>query len=393
LSNALKFTPDEGRVTVRITPEGDEDFRVEVEDTGVGIRAEDVAKLFTEFAQLDASSAKKHGGTGLGLVLTKRIVEAHGGTVGVRSVLGRGSVCFAVLPRTAPPSEPTEPRPPRKTMPLPILRAGAPSVLIIEDDPQEGDWLVRTLTDAGYSTDLVTRGADAVERCRHRAYDAITLDLILPDMSRLDVLRALRGQGTNVAKPVVILSVVAERERVSGFPVEDVLIKPVGEAQIVASLARAGVTPASGTRVVVVDDDAGARKLMEKTLRDLGYTPDCHTDAARALASVEAAPPAAIVLDVLLPEIDGFEFLRRLRGSPVGRRLPVLIWTVKDLSAEERAELLASAQAVMQKDAHRQAELLQELRTFVRPQEARGHGRRGPPQRRRPRQQPPTPTT
>ncbi len=371
LSNAIKFTPDEGRVILRLRPEGEDDFRVEVEDTGVGIRPEDVAKLFTEFAQLDASAAKKHGGTGLGLVLTKRIVEAQHGRVGVRSVLGKGSVFFAVLPRTARPRDPSEPRPTRKTMPIPVLRPGAPSVLVVEDDPAEGDWLVRTLTDAGYSADLVTRGSDAVERCRHRAYDAITLDLILPDMSGLDVLRSIRGNGKNTSTPVVIISVVAEREGVTGFPVEDVLTKPVGEAQIVASLARAGVTPASGARVVVVDDDASARTLMEKTLRELGYTPDCHPDAVRALASVEAAPPAAIVLDILLPEIDGFEFLRRLRGSAVGRRLPVLVWTVKDLSSDERALLLASAQAVMQKTSHGQAELLQELRTFVRPQEAR----------------------
>jgi PAS domain S-box-containing protein len=367
LSNAIKFTPDEGRVTLRLLPEGEHEFRVEVEDTGVGIRPEDVGKLFTEFAQLDASSAKKHGGTGLGLVLTKRIVEAQDGRVGVRSVLGKGSVFSAVLPRVAHAIEAPEPRTPRKTMPLPTLRAGAPSVLVVEDEPAEGEWMTRTLTDAGYSVDVVTRGADAVNRCREHAYDAITLDLLLPDMSGLDVLRAVRGNGKNVMTPIVVLSVVAERESVSAFPVEDVLTKPVGEAHLVAALARAGVTPASGARILVVDDDPGARKLMDKMLREKGYAPDCHPDAAGALESVEAHPPAAIVLDLMLPEVDGFEFLRRLRGSRVGRRLPVLIWTVKDLSTDERASLLASAQAVLHKTPTGQAELLQELRTFVRP--------------------------
>jgi CheY-like chemotaxis protein len=292
--------------------------------------------------------------------------------VGVKSKLGEGSVFSAVLPRVAARSE-SEPRVRHKTMPLPILHPGAPTVLVIEDEPADAEWLVRTLTDAGYAADLVTRGADALERCRHHVYDAITLDLLLPDLSGLDVLQGIRTDGKNMDTPVVVVTVVAERQAVAGFPVEEVLVKPVDDVGLVTALARAGVTPASGARVVVVDDDEATVKLIEKTLRDLGYLPQCFLDADLALAAVVSSPPAAIVLDLLMPRTDGFEFLRRLRASPVGRRLPVLVWTVKDLTEEERARLLSAAQAVLQKTADGQAQLLRELRTFVRPQEAR-HG-------------------
>jgi CheY-like chemotaxis protein len=305
--------------------------------------------------------------------LTKRIVEAQGGTVGVKSTLGEGSVFSAVLPRVAARSGSIEPRTRHKTMPLPILHPGAPTVLVVEDEATDGEWLVRTLTDAGYAVELVTRGADALERCRNQLYDAITLDLLLPDLSGLDVLRGIRTDSKNMDTPVVVVTVVTERQAVTGFPVEEVLVKPVEDVGLVTALARAGVTPASGARVVVVDDDEPTLKLIEKTLRDLGYLPQCFLDADLALAAVESSPPAAIVLDLLMPRTDGFEFLRRLRTSPVGRRLPVLVWTVKDLSEEERAQLLSAAQAVLQKNADGQAQLLRELRIFVRPQEAR-HG-------------------
>src|SRR5687768_10377695 len=145
LSNALKFTPQGGNVTLRARAEGEDLFRVEVEDDGIGIRAEDLGRLFAEFQQLDASAAKEYAGTGLGLALTKRIVEAQGGRVGVSSVHGRGSVFHAVLPRVA--SAIVEPPAASRRAP----RVGAPTLLVVEDDTRERAWLVETLTDAGYA--------------------------------------------------------------------------------------------------------------------------------------------------------------------------------------------------------------------------------------------------
>ena len=190
LSNAIKFTPDEGRVTVRASPEGADCFCLEVEDTGIGIAEADMQRLFVEFQQLDASAAKKYQGTGLGLVLTRRLVEAQGGTVGVRSTPGQGSVFSAVLPRAAQPDQKVASVHPQPYVP----RAGAPTVLVIENEMKDRVWLVQTLTAAGYNVASAATGAGALIQCRERHFEAITLDLLLPDMSGWNLLQAIRSR-------------------------------------------------------------------------------------------------------------------------------------------------------------------------------------------------------
>src|SRR5207302_1178719 len=181
LSNALKFTPDGGQVTVRVLPEQADTYRIEVEDTGIGIRPEDLGRLFVEFQQLDAGAAKKYQGTGLGLALTKRIVEAQSGKVGVRSAPGTGSVFFAVLPRVFWAERESPARSSARPDAAPPV-ANGPAVLIIDDDPRERAWLMKTLGGAGYAVEAAASGAEAVARCREKAFSAITLDLLLPDM-------------------------------------------------------------------------------------------------------------------------------------------------------------------------------------------------------------------
>jgi PAS domain S-box-containing protein len=247
LSNAVKFTPDEGRIAVRLRPEGLAEWKLEVEDTGPGIRLEDQKRLFVEFQQLDAGAAKQHPGTGLGLALTRRIVEAQGGRVGVRSAPGEGSAFFAVLPRTPKPAAGAGAGP--APGPAPAPRPGAPQVLVVDDDPKDRAWLVRALGLAGYAVESAETGADAIERVRAQRFDAITLDLLLPDMSGLDVLRELRAGGLSADVPVIVVTVVTEKGVAAGFRVDDVLTKPVRAEDLIASLTRAGVPPRSGRSV------------------------------------------------------------------------------------------------------------------------------------------------
>ena len=359
LSNALKFTPDEGRVTARVKPEGKDAFRLEVEDTGIGIKPEDMGRLFIEFQQLDASAAKKYPGTGLGLALTKRIVEAQGGTVGVESTHGRGSVFFAVLPCVARPIQ--EPEDVSEHVSPP---ADAPRVLVVEDDPKDRAWLVRTLTQAGYAVESTATGAEGLKRCREEAFDAITLDLLLPDMHGLDVLTAIRADGPNRETPVIIVTVLAEKGVGVGFHVHDVLQKPVKDDDLLLSLKRAGVAPNGSRPILVVDDDPQALKLMEKILRKLGYLPLCRSDAEGGLQAVVEQRPAAVVLDLLMPGMDGFDFLKRFRSNPNNRRTPVIVWTVKDLTKKERDKLRSAAQAVVLK-SEGTAVLVEELKACV----------------------------
>jgi signal transduction histidine kinase/CheY-like chemotaxis protein len=362
LSNAIKFTPNDGRVWVRLLAEGPEYFRVEVEDAGVGIRPEDMDRLFVEFQQLDAGMTKKHAGTGLGLVLTKRIAEAQGGRVGARSTPGKGSLFFATLPRQVKANARPAPGEPRHQGVSP----DAPTVMVVEDGFDDRAWLVRALTDAGYAVESAANGVEALARCRERPFDAITLDLLLPDISGLDVLHGIRKEGPNRETPVIVVSVLPDREAVTGFSVQDVLLKPVGAPELLASLQRADVPPDTQRKVLVLDDDPRMLALMGTMLSRLGYSPVCMSDGAKALEAVEAQKPAAIVLDLMMPVMSGFEFLSRLRASEPGRRVPVLIWSAKDLTAEERAELAASAQGVMDKSPAGGNALLAELRQHLR---------------------------
>jgi len=351
VSNALKFTPDEGRVAIRILPEGADSFRLEVEDTGIGIRPEDLGRLFVEFQQLDSGGAKKYPGTGLGLALTKRIIEAQGGKVGVRSTWGEGSVFFAVLPRVAPePLHPVVPRP------------EAPQVLVVEDDSKDRRWLVRTLSEAGYSVEAVATGAEGIARCRERAFDAVILDLLLPDISGWEVLRAMHAEGPNRSTPVVVVTVMAEKDIGAGFSIWDILTKPVHPEDLLATLHRAKVFPDKTRAVLIVDDDLHDLKLAGAILEEAGYQPICAPDGESGLRVAAEENLAAAVVDLTMPGIDGFEFVRRFRMTAAGRRTPVIVWTNQDVSASDRALLHASVQAIVQKGSGGATDLLEELR-------------------------------
>jgi PAS domain S-box-containing protein len=228
VSNALKFTGEGGLVRVNLKAEGPGDFRLEVSDTGVGISAEDIEKLFVEFRQLDSGKAKRFQGTGLGLALTKRIVEAQGGRVGVESTPGVGSTFFVVLPRTGGcrTSEPV---------------MAAPRILIIEDERIERSCLGRILQKEGFTVETAETCAEAVARCRHTAFDAITLDLLLPDGNGNQLLNEIRSIEQNRTTPVIVISMVEElEEALTG--IQEFLRKPVRREELLAALERAGVS-------------------------------------------------------------------------------------------------------------------------------------------------------
>jgi CheY-like chemotaxis protein len=245
------------------------------------------------------------------------------------------------------------------------MEAEAPTVLVVEDDEHDQAALIRTLTEAGFGVEAVATGAEAIARCRRRTYEAITLDLLLPDMSGLDVLRVLRTDPNNSGVPVVVVTVVTERGAVAGFAVHDLLAKPLDGVALLASLERAGVWHRRSGQVLVVDDDPGSLKLMATTLGQLGYASNCVANGEAGLQAAREAPPLAVVLDLLMPEMDGFEFLDRLRQVPSCRRVPVIVWTIKDLSTEEYARLRTSVQGVVTKGGGGGGSVVEELRRFL----------------------------
>jgi len=226
LSNALKFTHKGGNILVTLKAEGANEFRIEVSDNGVGISETDIARLFVEFQQLDATTAKRYQGTGLGLALTKRVVEAHGGRVGIESTLGRGSTFFAVLPR------------------IPLTEAGVSSnaVLIVEDQSLQRLLLTRMLRGAGYAIETAANCEDALEKCRRWRFDAITLDLLLPDGSGWELLKKIRSMQHHRNTPIIVISALEENdlEKIP-LPVQGFLTKPVDGHDLLEALKRAGI--------------------------------------------------------------------------------------------------------------------------------------------------------
>ena len=343
LSNACKFSPPGATVELRLLDAG-ESFRIEVADEGPGIVEKDLKRLFIEFEQLDASSTKLHAGTGLGLALTRGLVEAQGGSVGVTSTPGEGSVFWAVLPKRSE-SLTTLPTPRH----LPGVSLASPRVLVVDDDVHDQDRIVSSLLRAGYAVDVVATGAQASRALEARAYDAITLDLILPDTSGLDLVRRIRSSATHDRTPVIIVSLVTEAA-LGGFVVSDVLPKPVSSEAIVEALARAGVRAPGRGPVLVVDDDQPSARLMAASLERAGFSALIAHDGELALAASRRVLPSAVVLDLVMPNLDGVAFLQRVRSDPAWRDVPIFIWSVKELTRADHEALLQHASAIFPKD-------------------------------------------
>ena len=313
---------------------------------------------------MDASAAKKYQGTGLGLALTKRIVEAQGGKVGVQSTPDKGSIFYAILPRVqeipivssernnadvSPPSY-QEHVPAKLTTERSeqFMPTEGPAILVIEDSPNDRKWLNETLSQAGYVVTAVEFGAEALAQCSNKPFDAITLDLLLPDMMGQEVLRIIRSSELNSRTPVFVVSVIADKSMGVIHPIQDILHKPVSEQELLASLQRAGIEPRTSKTVLVVDDDPAMLKLMKVVLSKMGFRPVCSPDGESGLRAVEEARPDVIVLDLIMPGISGFEFLHRYKRNG-GPHAPIIVWTNRDLTLEEHAELQEMSHAVVLK--------------------------------------------
>ncbi|MBX9793129.1 MAG: PAS domain S-box protein [Burkholderiaceae bacterium] len=362
LSNAIKFTAQGGWVTVRAMAQGGRHFRIEVEDTGIGISPTDVSRLFVEFQQLDAGYSKQHQGTGLGLALTRRLVEAQGGSVGVRSTLGAGSVFHVVLNRVhGTDAEGTDAQG-TGNVTNDEASAHPNRLLVIADDQHGRERMVRALSDAGFHVDAASTGEQALSVARATPYRAITLDLVLPDQRGLDLLSGIRKEGASRESPVVGVSMPADSERAANFAIADVLCKPIRSDEVLLAMSRFRAAGSGRTNVMVVDDDPLALDLMQATLKSIGIDAVCLLDGREALRDLEFHQPDALILDLMMPGFDGFEVLDALHRMPAWRELPVFIWTSMILTDAEYASLAASAHAILNKGGGGMSFLLDSIR-------------------------------
>jgi signal transduction histidine kinase/CheY-like chemotaxis protein len=339
LSNAVKFTPDGGQVGITAGLDGGE-ARVTVWDTGIGIAPEDQGRIFEEFQQVGGLDGQQREGTGLGLALAKRFVELHGGRLWVESAVGQGSrFTFALPARIA---RQTEAVPGLATdTPVRPERQG-PLVLVVEDDPQAAELLRLYLEGAGYGVEVAQDGEEAFDKARSLRPVLITLDLLLPKIDGWDLLVRLKAEPTTREIPVVIVSIVEERGKGFALGATDCLVKPVSREELMNALQRVSLTrrrQREAVTILVIDDDPIAVELMEAMLTGEGFRVLKAYGGKEGLAVAQREVPALIVLDLLMPEVDGFTVVERLRADLVTAAIPIVILTSKHLTLEEKQRL------------------------------------------------------
>ena len=369
LSNAIKFTPEGGniRVTARRASEieareNGEWIEIAVADTGIGLRPEDKQRIFGEFEQVDASYTRDQEGTGLGLALSRKLVELHGGWIWVESEPGAGSIFRFVLPfaQRAGTREGEAVDGQHKSS------KGGPLILVVEDDQLTRELLEHQLADAGYRVAHATTGEQAVALAKELRPAGITLDILLPDGDGLGVLAQLKSLPETRDIPVIVVSITEHQELGVSLGAMDWVVKPLNRSDFLAAVRRVFARTGSkgAARVLVVDDEPPAVELLTDMLGSQGYRVLSASDGRRGIEVARAERPDLIVLDLLMPGATGFEVVRELRMHPESREIPILIFTVKDLSSEERERLRGSVQAIVTKGAT--GDLLREL-ARVRP--------------------------
>jgi signal transduction histidine kinase/DNA-binding response OmpR family regulator len=348
-SNANKFT-ERGTVTMavdRVQEEGREWIKFSVSDTGIGMTPEQMGKLFQEFSQADSSTTRKYGGTGLGLAISRRFCRMMGGDITVESEAGRGSTFIIRLPVTVVDQNIMSAPPALARTHSTVMQADAPLILIIDDDPTVHTVVGRYLERAGFSVVTADSGEQGLRLARELRPAAITLDVMMPGIDGWTVLAAIKGDPTLYDIPVVLLTIVDEKNRGFSLGASEYLVKPVDRDKLTAVLR--DIVGTIGGRVLLVDDDELGRKAMRIALQKDGWIVTEAENGRIALDRLVECQPSAIILDLMMPEMDGFEFLEELRRKPEWHDIAVVVVTAKDLTEEDRSRLNRGVERIIQR--------------------------------------------
>jgi len=346
LSNASKFT-DKGSITLRARRQG-ANLVFDVIDSGIGMTPEQVGRLFQAFAQADASTSKKYGGTGLGLALSRKFCQLMGGDLAVASESGNGSTFTATIPAQV--IEVAEEMVPALSAPvaeIPSTGSG-PLVLVIDDDTTVLDILRRSLNRDGFRVETAPDGISGLARARKLHPDIITLDVMMPGMDGWEVLAALKEDPETANIPVIVVSIVDERGLGFSLGAADYLTKPLDFSRLSSVLnrhAKVGL----GRRVLVVEDDQATQELLQKLLTKEGWQVVVAGNGREALERLTQGPPDLVLLDFMMPEMDGFEFLEAFRKQPGCAWITVVVMTAKILTPADHQRLRGQVAQVVAK--------------------------------------------
>ncbi len=379
LSNAIKFT-EKGTVTMAVT-EIDSNVSFAISDTGMGIPADDLDNIFDEFRQVDGSFTREHEGTGLGLAISKKLAVLLGGSITVKSVLGSGSTFTLTLPINVHDPAPADNDSASALLPPVVSPATGkgPTVLVIDDDESARTELSAYLIADGYHVITAGSGKEGLQLARQRQPDVICLDLLMPNMDGWEVLRLLKSEKETVAIPVIITSVSRDKETGWALGAVGYVSKPVDSDFLLEEIRRVcGKQP--DRRLLVVEDDIGVQEFLKDLLEEKGFMVETAGNGREALEKVALSPPHLMVLDLLMPDVDGFTVLDQLRQKQATRDLPVIILTDKDLTQDDFARLNTAVETI-RKDKLNKKIFLQHIEGALVSRAAKPSGERSGPLR------------
>ncbi len=355
LSNAAKFT-HQGDITLSVW-RGDEEVLFQVADTGIGIPPDRLEDIFEPFVQADGSTTRRYGGSGLGLAISRRFCEMMGGTITVESTPGEGSTFTVRMPVRVREPEPLiqEDLPPGK--------ARGHTILVIDDDPAARDLLRRYLEREGFTAETAADGEEGLRRASELRPDVVVLDVQMPGMDGWEVLSRFKSTPDLAEIPVVMATIEDERGRGLALGASEYLVKPLDRDRLV-NLMRKYARVGSGDVLIVEDNDA-TRELLARILRKEGWQVREAANGGLALMQVAEKRPALILLDLMMPEMDGFQFLTELRKSPAWREIPTIVLTAKVLTEEDRQRLNGYVSQVLQKGTYGLDDLLAQVRKLA----------------------------
>jgi signal transduction histidine kinase/DNA-binding response OmpR family regulator len=374
LSNAVKFSAESGRVTLHVSRTGRDDvgtlsgamagrstaladnefsefLKIGVTDCGIGIAPEALEQLFKPFSQIDSGLSRKFEGTGLGLVMVKMLAELHGGAVAVESALGDGS-CFTVWLPIPIAEETFHVSGATRAVRMADEAMGDRVALVVEDDPKAADLIRVQLEAEGFRVLIAANAKDAMAMALNQPLSLVTLDIMLPNTDGWEFLTQLKKLPEMRRIPVVIISIVADRNRGFALGAAAVMQKPVSRQALVESLVELGLLPVSSGKslnVLVVDDDPKAVEQTAVRILGMASTVLRAYGGAEAIETARRELPDVIILDLMMPDVSGFDVVEALQSDPATSRIPIVIVTAKTITSEERAKLSVTVAGILEK--------------------------------------------
>lgn len=378
LSNAIKYTPPDGSVTVSVAEEPDY-IQLSVKDTGIGIPENQLDKIFDKFHQVERSSTRqKSGGTGLGLSICYAIIAEHEGKTWVESQVGQGSTFFFTLPKAKTMIEDLWDRTltsvddrisdlfSRRAR-AEVIEVKGKTILICDDDPGAVRELRSYLEKQGFNCIEAFNGKEAIEIAHRIRPDAITMDIIMPSLDGFQVVSMLKEDAVTEKIPIVFVSVLKDKshkEISMGF--HDWIVKPINEDRLVGAVKSAVGQKKEQPYLLIVDDDPDVVRLLKIMVDRAGYLSEVAYDGKEAIEKINSCKPDLIILDIMMPALDGFQVVNLLKENNWTKDIPVLILTAKDLTPLEKKMLHLGATKILMKSCASQEVIMQDVSELLR---------------------------